>query len=553
MNIGALGSAFVRPLGPCNAGHEWTRNSPTAFLDTGRSRARAPSPALGRPVNKSTEPAGLAARTANLKGGLLSICFWEKNARPCSSFCTASSRVIFARVQVLFAPSIFSCCAMAIDSAAAFKELYHERGLGAHQARFEAAGWLTYSDLVFSTTFTPQNGEEERYNEDIIQVGLGDTKHRDRPKLRRLFYEAYTLVGADMRRKVDAPAGDAPRVVPNAEREARRTATAARVNGVKLLGELDISDRLLDRAIDMYDGNVLGYLGPELCTKRGNAMLGLQKDPLWESSPNANGGFTLRRADDGRRVDVDGQFAFSFAFQRRSLALEMGDIMSFDNAETLRNKFIDALMATPPVGFMAVGIDQVLEADRTFWIKMGELTRKGIKRQPDGRPCDKAFEKVIESFALGMALLPRQGSAPRVAAAPAAQPRPAQTPPTHAPQSGVGKKGQRRVLAKQDKEQAAADAIANAFKKPKTDGRPGSSKDRAGKPNTPRMPAKLLGMCSVSSKETGSNKFCYGYSLGECAAAAPGAACAKGLHACMKPLPNGEACSGAHTTFSCKR
>ena len=57
---------------------------------------------------------------------------------------------------------------MAMDSKAAFRELYFEQGLGAHSRRFEAAGWFTCSDLVFATTFTPQNGEEQRYTEDIV-------------------------------------------------------------------------------------------------------------------------------------------------------------------------------------------------------------------------------------------------------------------------------------------------------------------------------------------------------------------------------------------------
>ena len=194
-----------------------------------------------------------------------------------------------------------------------------------------------------------------------------------------------------MKQKVEAGSDEAPRTVPNAEREARRTSAAKRLSGIKFRGELDISDRLIDRTIEMYEGNILGYLGPELCTKRGNAMLGLQKDKQWESTPNAHGGFTLRRADDGRRADVDSQFAFSFSFQRRSLALDMGDVMDFENSELLRTSLIDSLVKEPPTGFAAVGMEQVLEADRTLWVLMGEQTRSGIKRKPDDRPCDKVF------------------------------------------------------------------------------------------------------------------------------------------------------------------
>ena len=451
---------------------------------------------------------------------------------------------------------------MAVDSAAAFKERYCDETmqLGAHVKRFEDAGWSTYADLVFSTTFTLHNGEEERYKADILMVGLGDLNHKDRTKLRRLFFEAYTLVGAQMKRSVESPAGGAPREIPNPELEARRERTEARVSGLKLLDDLDISDRLLIRAIEMYDSGKMGYLGLDLCTKRGDAMVGIHRDQQWESAPNVTGGFTIRRADDGQRADIDGQFAFSYALQRRSLALDMGDVLAFDNHETLRLKFISVLMSSPPPGFLPVGFDQILDSDRCFWIEMGKLTRKGIKRKPDGRPCDKVFEEVFKNFTFNMMLMPKQGVS-RAAPPPAAPIRPTPRQQTVAQSPGIGKKAMKRdrqaQAAAKAKDQGHADAIAQAFKKPKTDGRPGGSRDGAkgsGRDDnrTPRLPAKLIGMCTVSSKETGSKRFCYAYNMAECAGAGPGAACSKGLHACMRPLPSGEACSAAHSTFSCK-
>ena len=341
---------------------------------------------------------------------------------------------------------------MAIDSAAAFKERYCDSTiqLGAHAKNFEDAGWFTFADLVFSTTFTPQNGEEERYNADIVVKGLGDVNHKDRTKLRRLFFEAYTMVGADLRRTVESPSGTAPREIPNAELESRRDRTDARTKGVKLLGELDVSDRLLVRSIEIYDSNKIGYIGLELCTKRDDALVGIQKNQEWESTPNIKGGFTFNRADDGRRVDVDGQFSFGFAMQRRSLAMDMAEIMDFENSETLRARFTAAIMEVPPPGFLHIGFEQILSADRCFWVEMGKLIRKGIKMQPDGRPCDKVFEKVFENFTFNMMLMPKQGIARAAPATPAPN-RTAQAP-VHVPSSGKpGKKSLRRQLIRSRK------------------------------------------------------------------------------------------------------
>ena len=442
-----------------------------------------------------------------------------------------------------------------VDSAATFKDRYCDdvMQLGAHVKRFEDAGWFTYSDLVFATTFTPNNGEEQRYNEDILVPGLGDTKHKDRMKLRRLFFEAYTLVGAQMKRTVEAPS-NTPREVPNPELEARRTRTETRVDGIELEDETDISDALLTRVINMYETNKLAYIGLEVCTKRGDAMVGINKNEQWESVPNISGGFTIRRGDDGQRADIDGQFALSYALQRRSLSLDMGDVLDFKKHEKLRRKYISSLMSDSPPGFLPIGLSQIIEADKCFWVELGKLTRKGIKRRADGRPCDNAFDEIIKNFTFNMMLMPRQGV---IRAAPAA---PIETAPQlqqqgHVQPPGAGKAAKREAKAAAAKEKAAADAIAQAFKKGgKGDGRPGSARDGAKKRETreSRLPAKLIGMCSVSSKATGAKRFCYSYNVDNCPGAAPGASCPRGLHACMRPLPNGEACSGSHTTFSCK-
>ena len=232
--------------------------------------------------------------------------------------------------------------------------------------------------------------------------------------------------------------------------------------------------------------------------------------------------------------------------------MDMAEIVDFALSEKLRRKYISVLMKEPPTGFLAVGLEQIFNADRYFWVRLGELTRKGIKIKPDGRPCDKVFEKVFEDFTFNMMMMPRQGTL-RAPQAQQGQPRKEHAPTAQQGQPQKAPKAQRRNdLAKAAKDSAAADAIANAFKRPKTDkgGKGGGGK---GSSSSSRLPAKLIGMCSTSSKQTGSKKVCFSYSIDGCADAAAGAACLKGLHACMKPLANGEACSGNHPTFGCTR
>ena len=129
---------------------------------------------------------------------------------------------------------------MALDSAASFSERVTEFGLDAHAARFAAANWATYADLAFTSNFAP-GGDEALFLSDIVAVGFGTRDHADKRKLRRLFFEAYTMAAADLKRRVTVNDDDLPRAIPNAEREERRNRLAARLKGVKLAGELDVS------------------------------------------------------------------------------------------------------------------------------------------------------------------------------------------------------------------------------------------------------------------------------------------------------------------------
>ena len=82
---------------------------------------------------------------------------------------------------------------MALDSEATFRERVVDRGLGAHLTHFESLGWRTLSDLVYATNYSPQGSDaasEQMFTDDNITKGLGSATHIDRPRLRRLFFEA---------------------------------------------------------------------------------------------------------------------------------------------------------------------------------------------------------------------------------------------------------------------------------------------------------------------------------------------------------------------------
>jgi hypothetical protein len=331
--------------------------------------------------------------------------------------------------------------------------------------------------------------------------------------------------------------GEMPREVPVPEKLARRKRAAAELKGLELKGELDISDRLLERAIEMYDTNTLSYLSLDLCTKKSNELTGGHKDKRWEQVPNSLGVLEMRLKSDDARAAMDTQFAFSFALQRRSIALYMGDVMEFALSEKLRSKYIAVLMKPPQDGYGQVTVQQILTADLIFWSEMLECDEleDGTRRNAIGRPCDIAFKSIFEGTEFRMAIAPRQMSSGRQHAPALQQP----TKPNVPAVPKLGGRAAKRLRA------AERNATAKAAPQPP----PG----KAQKPNGPPMPKALIGMSTQSSAATGRLRFCYAFNLGSCNKASPGQSCTRGFHGCMKPAQGGEACSGHHACTTCTR
>ena len=310
-------------------------------------------------------------------------------------------------------------------------------------------------------------------------------------------------------------------------------------------GELDISDALLERAIAMYDANAVSYVSLDMCTKKENALLGVKKDRRWEHIPNAYGKLELRLVDDDTRLSVDTQFAFIFALQRRALALQMGDVMEFSLSEKLRAKLIEVLMKPAPTGFLPVGMNQVLEADFVFWTQMVEETTEGIKRKPNGRPCDNAFNTVFTSCEFRMALMNRQAGGGRSQGGQASS--------SHLPVMSTPVDTEAAKSKKQKKREAAERRATGTPPNPVRPVSPKPVVTRQMKAPRIALPKPLVGMCATPAAATGAKSFCFAYNMNGCKEAAPGKSCGRGFHGCMKPLPYGEACSGSHTSSACTR
>lgn len=420
---------------------------------------------------------------------------------------------------------------MSLDSEAVFNERLVALGLQEHYEKFQKLGWKTYGSLAFATSFVPGQAEDERFLKDIVEAGLGDNDHPHKGALRRLFFESYTLAAADLKRKVEVTTDDAPRKVPAAERQERRDRVDSRLVGIELQGELDVSNRLLDLAVGIYEDNTLRYVAWQDCTKREMELNGLKKDSYWAA--DSQGIIKEKVHTKADPADLSSDLKVAYALRRRGLAFEMADIMSYEVHEKLVNQLLAAFMKDPLPGYARVGVNQLVRADQEAFKQLANLTTSGIKR--DGarkRPCDEGLIKVLDDpdFRQALANLPGRAENKR--------------------KSDNSDSGDEKAKKRKTKAQRLSN-LRSRLENVKTQyaalmdqlssGSPGpqAPPKGKGKGKSIRMPADLIGKHSTTSD---GRRICFGYNLpGGCSAAAAGKECSKGHHVCMEP-----GCYGPH-------
>ena len=98
------------------------------------------------------------------------------------------------------------------------------------------------------------------------------------------------------------------------------------------------------------------------------------------------------------QADVGTDLKMAFAPRRRGLALDIGDIISYENHDFLVNKLIEAYLRDPPPGYARVSLAQLARADTEAFRFLEKEVVGGIKRdEAKERPCDTAMVQVPNS------------------------------------------------------------------------------------------------------------------------------------------------------------
>ena len=92
-------------------------------------------------------------------------------------------------------------------------------------------------------------------------------------------------------------------------------------------------------------------------------------------------------------VDVKDLLAFRQALTRRSIMLDVADVVSFEVHEEWAELLLDCVQSEQIPGYARVSIEQALRADKELWHKIAGSCRDGVRRSPAAdRPVGKALQ-----------------------------------------------------------------------------------------------------------------------------------------------------------------
>jgi hypothetical protein len=139
---------------------------------------------------------------------------------------------------------------------------------------FAAKGWTTAGAFAFSTTFVPGSAGDAAFKLQLLEplVTPAQVEGSQAPSIRRLFCESCTMAVADLKRKVEANGDELPRRLPTAERAARLVSQQTRLLVPVLEEDLESSNALIDKGIQMVEDNLLSYISLEQCTTRAQEL-----------------------------------------------------------------------------------------------------------------------------------------------------------------------------------------------------------------------------------------------------------------------------------------
>ncbi|CAE7929686.1 unnamed protein product, partial [Symbiodinium necroappetens] len=208
--------------------------------------------------------------------------------------CGRSISTRYTRYERSAASSVQFVCAVHVaflerDWSFAVMANYSE-SLSVLNARLSAVGFSTEDiqkispevgnlrRLAFISSFTPGQTDEEPLMKVLKDILKRDLAIADKANWRAIFNEAFAIVTAEMKQRVEKADPEATvRPLSQPERSERYERQAKKLTGISLKGPLEPADALVDLAVASYEANELRYIPWERCVSKEAELAGERK------------------------------------------------------------------------------------------------------------------------------------------------------------------------------------------------------------------------------------------------------------------------------------
>ena len=308
-----------------------------------------------------------------------------------------TSTLTFIPFKISLGVSVVCDFAMTlIDSTAAFEKRCDELRPGLKDV-FGASFVTTFSELAFAVG-TPQSpvtdAVMQRFADNLFG---GPCTIGDCAVIKRIHFEAITLVMADLRLQVTSGDVSEPlKKLPYVEKVRRINQQQNRITGISHKNEQQPSHSLIDTCFQIVESGALIYIAPSKCSSRDSEIAAESKAKTKQVLTLEQGSLKTSSAPELPLADVGTELKLMFAFQRRGLAFDLVNLVSWNVHVEWTNKLYRALMTEVAGGFHPITLSQLLKADRELFMILASEETGPLKPDPgNDPPLDAAIVRLM--------------------------------------------------------------------------------------------------------------------------------------------------------------
>ena len=378
--------------------------------------------------------------------------------------------------------------------------------------KMKPRGWTTMGAFAFSCSVNPNGASAgDAFLKEVVEPLLGEGAGTSPvlPSLRRLFFEAWMVHTSDLKYRIEKRDDDPPRMLPDIEKADRKSKLKERLGeGLKMEAEADPADSLIDLAVEIYETRTVKRIPWEKCICQEAEAEGIKVIP--ELQCDKNGVLKVGQGTVLPDADTSDTTLLMDVLVRRGLALDIGQVVSWEAHSVMVADIRAAIRRKPLPGFRPVTFEQVADFDKEVWRRVAEEAKGEFRYVPGSPPpLDAILRKVIVEHRVAMLL--------------------------------VGRPGERPLRSMDSSEEVRT--LKRKVESLEQQVRSGGASSRTGTYNESKMPPPkkkkesaamrkaARGLDGMAKTHLG-KPLCFGYNLGTCSDAKPGGACKKGLHIC---------------------